>query len=816
MYSVFATVAGHTVCLHDDTVSNSSVKLVDPVLTLEDSAAGSLTFKIAPNNVGYNEIEVEEEMVESIDSDGNVTMQTVTKTIDLVARMQSTIRVYRDGEEIWEGRVLTEDRDFQNLRDIYCEGELSYLNDTIQPQRQYSFQGTTTTNVRQFIERLFAIHNSKVEESKKFYVGTVTVDDDATSYTLERKTDFGNTLEALNSLVTDFSAHLRVRKQNGLRYVDFLADYPNTSTQQIKFGSNLLDFTCNWDMSELCTAVLPTGAVIVQAQSSCVGDPVTPLNSGGVPTTGQLLYVDTDSNTIQLKVDPSLGGYRIAVYTVEENKNYYVSCRLHGGLVAYVLKMGAGGGGMTHSYETAGREGDIGFTDYVDKKIEIPAGVKSVIVCGWGTDIPVTLKSEIEEVQGFDQYLTVEEVNSEDGWHQKGSAYVTNPELVSKYGWIERQISFSDVTSKETLYASAKAYLTDSQFDEMTIEVSAVDLSILGADADAINLLDKVRVVSEPHGLNKLFPVTKLEIPLARPADQKFTIGTKTEQTLTSVNNETNDELLNRIIGMPAVSSTLNSAKANAASMINMATNGYITFVNDSEGNPKELVISDEKDYTQAQNVWVWNVNGLCHSSTGYHSDMVNAAITMDGGIVADYIVTGTMNGVNIIAGGAGNVSGTVLVKSETTPGYCVTLKNGGIFFGYIDNYGNVTDFASMRDNKLYQTSVSYTLTTSQPSDWTTNWTAYYTKSGDDYIQNDQASAPTWTANTYYSKSSEWVRGLVLDASVLALDVSHLWVSTGPGATDAVEGYTGSFEFEDNQGNTRRMYFRNGLYRGTW
>lgn len=44
-----------------------------------------------------------------------------------------------------------------------------------------------------------------------------------------------------------------------------------------------------------------------------------------------------------------------------------------------------------------------------------------------------------------------------------------------------------------------------------------------------------------------------------------------------------------------------------------------------------------------------------------------------------------------------------------------------------------------------------YSLTTSAPSDWSTNYTDYYTKVGDAYVAVPEGeSAPTWAADTYY------------------------------------------------------------------
>lgn len=55
------------------------------------------------------------------------------------------------------------------------------------------------------------------------------------------------------------AAHLRVCKADGVRYLDYLKDYPDTCSQVIQFGSNLLDFVRNWDSAEYATAIVPLG-----------------------------------------------------------------------------------------------------------------------------------------------------------------------------------------------------------------------------------------------------------------------------------------------------------------------------------------------------------------------------------------------------------------------------------------------------------------------------------------------------------------------------------------------------------------------------
>ena len=48
-----------------------------------------------------------------------------------------------------------------------------------------------------------------------------------------------------------------------------------------------------------------------------------------------------------------------------------------------------------------------------------------------------------------------------------------------------------------------------------------------------------------------------------------------------------------------------------------------------------------------------------------------------------------------------------------------------------------------------------YTVTTAEPADWASNYTRYYTKSGDVYSAVTGATAPTWAANTYYAKGDK-------------------------------------------------------------
>lgn len=814
MYSIYSTVAGVTVCLHEDTVADPRVKTIDPVLTLEESAAGSLSFKLAPNNAGYSEYTVTEyestgenastyeynvtenepanwvtDYPSYFTKNGNVyeevpksvsgaptwaantyyertavdTTVAVQRQVDLVERMAATITVFEENQngtktEIWEGRVLSESREFNNLRTIYCEGAMAYLNDTIQPQRQYSL-----VTIRQFMEAVLNIHNGKVSANRQFQIGIVTVDvGDIT----DRKTDYGSTWEAISKLLEDYGGRLVIRKNNGIRYLDYLANYSTISTQTIMLGKNLVDFTRSWDMSNLCTAVLPTGKVLESATTSSVGEPVTTaLTSGGpyLASTQEysILYLDKGENksaelknTVKVRKS-DIRTYRIKTYkNLPADANFYVSSRLHNGYVAYAIYTSSG---VQHSYKTSGSENTNGLVDLVDSKVTMPhselAGATYILkVCSWGDDIPPVLKYEVPPTTDFDKHLTVvgyatkeeytvtleepynwpnvyteyyrksgstyvqvTDVNppvwtentfyQKNTWHTSDSPYVLNQPSITKYGWIEKHIEYSEAETQEELYNQAKAYLQSGQFDEMTIDLTAFDLSCLNlteAQIDAIHLGDMVEVISEPHGMDRLFPVTKLEIPLNKPADRQYTLGYSSgEPTLSKSNSDTLSTIDGKIAAIPSMSSILTSAQNNAAQLINDSnTPSYVTFVKEPSDSSKikEILICNNIDPERATDMWRWNVNGL-----GFrHRDNITdpwsesdytTAITMDGKIVANFVATGTMfadriHGGILTLGGYDNKNGVAYVKDANGNNICILDNTGAFIKGIILNIG--------------------------------------------------------------------------------------------------------------------------------
>lgn len=226
---------------------DNTLSLFSPKLTIEMGKAGSLTFQIPPNHRYYNTL----------------------------SQLTTTITVEMDDTEIFRGRVLTNNRNFNNMRTIYCEGDLAYLVDSVQKAEKYDGK------VHALFRKIIAAHNARVEASKRFTVGNITVEDRDVLLTGESDDiqneetgrfdykqiainsiadEWQNTFEFIETCLIDYTGgYLRTRRQNGVTYVDFLADYGTTATQNIEFGKNLLDLTEEVSAEDVFTVLIPLG-----------------------------------------------------------------------------------------------------------------------------------------------------------------------------------------------------------------------------------------------------------------------------------------------------------------------------------------------------------------------------------------------------------------------------------------------------------------------------------------------------------------------------------------------------------------------------
>lgn len=471
-YRVYA----NDICIHDSASPNKEFKCFQPSLVLEDSQAGSFEFNLTEGNPGYDK-------VERLNS-------------DIIVKQRSSLS--SSWEEIWAGRVLQEDISMEGIRSLYCEGELSFLNDTCQPQREYSM----TPN--DIMDNILSYHNSRVEDRRKFYW-----DSDNSPFpneVIKFATQYNTTMNAITQIMSLYECHVHVEKrtleENGplLRYLVFTSDstFDTNSSQTIRFGKNLLDYTGSYDLSQIATVLVPLGKKINSAGQELIGDECVyhPDTSWDYDDKyNYKCYLFKNKNGYVEWINDTHSEYRIAeiwlrdsetppsghedeypnntnnpVVPTAQGKYIYITARGNFGKTMYVFY-------SSDWTQLAVKEASnsAGVTDLIESRIELPIGTKYIRASGFGTDVPVRINASKEVSESLDEYLTVADVND-------GSVYVTS-KSINKFRSAMESGSIDYTTGKNVANQNG---IRSEEYDE--IEAKEYTISASGKSV-AVDLL---------------------------------------------------------------------------------------------------------------------------------------------------------------------------------------------------------------------------------------------------------------------------------------------------------------------------------------
>ena len=206
--------------------------------------------RLPPNGLSSLTLEMEVNKTGTL----KMTIPSTHPLVDSIQKVYSEFTVYQDDEWLYSGRVLSDKYDFYGNRIVELEGELSYLLDSIQRQKEYH-----DISVADYFADLIRLHNADVDERKRFTVGSVTVEDPNDS--LYRYSTYENTWDTISDrLLSRLGGYIRTRHEGGFRYIDYLSDYGNINTQVIRFGENILDLIREVTCDGLATVIIPLGA----------------------------------------------------------------------------------------------------------------------------------------------------------------------------------------------------------------------------------------------------------------------------------------------------------------------------------------------------------------------------------------------------------------------------------------------------------------------------------------------------------------------------------------------------------------------------
>ena len=208
----------------------------EPDLTQKKNEPGELTFTIPKEHPYYGVLE----------------------------KLKSRIKVYRDDTLIWVGRAIEDERDLYENRKVVVEGTLAFLLDSI--LRPFAQDGTAA-DVWQYI---LTQHNAQVNANQRFGIGSCDL---IGSVSISTK-DYLSAWQVMKtSLLDSLGGYLIVRfDEDENPILDYLTDVPDTSTQRIEFGENLIDLALSKSASETYSACVPLGAALKHIDAESESD----------------------------------------------------------------------------------------------------------------------------------------------------------------------------------------------------------------------------------------------------------------------------------------------------------------------------------------------------------------------------------------------------------------------------------------------------------------------------------------------------------------------------------------------------------------
>lgn len=519
------------ILIYDDIAYEDDLKLVDPVLSFEIGAAGSFKVTIPEINRGYYAIN----------------------------RVTSTIIVKHDNDTIWVGRVMQEDIDYWNQRNLVCEGALSFLNDTILEKQSYTYNnGYIPFNsiLKQLLTDILAVHNSKVNANRQIECGII---DDSLMDNLFADNNYS--WESENETVLNFiqkkvveqiGGYLSIRYEDNKIYLDYKdfhtkssEEYP-ASKQKVEFGKNLISLSRSFNIDDAVSVVIPSGTVS------------TKIDDQEYKTDVSIKNLDIDDESFQSpQGEPWLKSKYLynKLGWIEKFEHWdgtegatekHYERNAFPGLIWHVGKdidASNSGSFKDDAYKMS--------TDPLSQQIEYVelSDDYMIAVHGWSTDYSTYhgvwtgafWSNDNNQAYWYDIYNTQEGMIELKSFYshfsnncccaisvkRRNNNVITDDDKFNIIFSYYVTATAGQQGNSIFLLEQAKKYLTDHlECLNMNINIEAFDWHYIDEDTPSINVGDIVLVVSAPHDINnEEFLVNSVDIYLDKPENTRFHLG---------------------------------------------------------------------------------------------------------------------------------------------------------------------------------------------------------------------------------------------------------------------------------------------------
>lgn len=251
-----------------------------------------------------------------------------------------------------------------------------------------------------------------------------------------------------------------------------------------------------------------------------------------------------------------------------------------------------------------------------------------------------TLEDETD-IEVLEKRVDISSVND-------GKNYVYSQSAIDQFGWVWATNTWDDVTLPKNLKRKAEEWLSSTQFETMSLTLTAADLSELGQDYDAFAVGDRIHCLAKPYGMDIVLPVMKLTIPLQDPAGRTLELSTKQQKTYTSQQSTQQSAVKNQILGqqsdiISASNRNIQLGIENLTAMMTGAKGGYKLSEYDEDGRWVRDLYMDTPDKATAKCILQINKDGIAASTSGYEGPYT-VGITVDGQIQGSWIAANSID----------------------------------------------------------------------------------------------------------------------------------------------------------------------------
>ena len=344
--------------------------------------------------------------------------------------------------------------------------------------------------------------------------------------------------------------------------------------------------------------------------------------------------------------------------------------------------------------------------------------------------------------ESSEEKVTISSVND-------GCIYLDDEAAIDIYGIVAGTVEWPDVTDPGNLLKKAKAWLEAQTFEER-IALSALDLSMIGLDPDAIERYNYYRVICDPIGLDTYMRVVKRTLDVVNPLETTYELGQRSRSVLASTGSaaqqaaeeaaaQAQTQALKTIQTLLADSAYLNQLFvrggiiANDINAVEISASKYLTGVTIVGDVIQAGTLSAEKLILKGADGLIYELNAQAGNLTAtqlteeQYQNALDGSVLVAHSITADKInvtdlfaqditATGTIRGV-VLEGATGSFTGKVSATELKFEDRLIMMRpafdgSGWIevpilyYFENPDNNPDLTAGASFVDNVQFQEDV--------------------------------------------------------------------------------------------------------------